>query len=382
MEVARAAAQAGHRVTAFGSTILTERVELAKVLNDICVTSARKFGKATEHSIRGQLLLLWDYFLRTFRSLKFLNRIGTNDFAYAIADSWCDTIPLFLSRAKCKMLVLHMEAPRLKEILFRSRPDVDRFRVASLHYWASQKLSLALLRLTRSKHIFYVHPAMRELLLRRGFRPSEISPISFGLDVDVARSVADPPKKYDLAWIGRVHRQKGINDLLAVIQSLSTTLPSFRAVLIGGGAEELRADINRLGLSECVEFSGPVTEHEKVRFLKASRVFLMPSQYEGSPRTVGEALVCRVPVVAYAVPTYKAVFGSLVDYVQCFDVATLKHEASRRIQRARANDSGLAEAAVIAFEQANSWSSVQEAFQTVLFSKTSGAKEFSQAGSR
>lgn len=366
VEVARSAAEAGYNVSAFGSKILEDRLKAVDFPCQIFRTSNRVFGKSAEQSITGQLSLLWDYVLRTCRNLKYLKNIQNTDVAYAIADSWCDTIPVALSRAGSKMLVLHMEAPKLTEILCRSRPDVDRFRVAALHYWASQKLSLLLLRLAHRKHIFYVHPAMRESLLKAGFAKSEISPMSFGLDTAVVESVPDQPKTYDLAWIGRVHRQKGISDLLTVLSRLAQRIPLFRAVLIGRGAEELKHDVKRLGLEKCVEFPGLVTEHEKIRILKSSRMFLMPSRHEGSPRTIGEALLCRVPVVAYAVPTYKPIFGTLLQYVPCFDVHVLEEQAAVQIFRMRAGANYLSESDVMQFEQLHSWTSVHTTFQAVL----------------
>jgi glycosyltransferase involved in cell wall biosynthesis len=362
IEVARAAAEAGCGVNVFGSKVLETRLKPEGLDFGILLTSERAFTKSAEQSVSGQLRLLLDYFLRALRNFKYLSRIGRDDFGYAIADSWCDTVPLALSKAGCKMLVLHMQAPSLREILFRSRPDVDRFRMAALHYWGSQRLSLLLLRLTRRKHIFYVHPNMREQLLNFGFRPSEISPMSFGLDTITICGVPEPEKTYDLAWIGRVHRQKGIEDLLEALRVLASKMPGFRAVLIGKGAEQLRPDIERLKLTKWIDFPGLVSEHDKMRLLKASRIFLMPSRHEGSPRTVGEALACRVPVVAYDVPNYRPLFGPLVRYVRRFDMAALQQEAEFQITEMRAGRNYLQSTDVKAFQTIHSWDAVRAVF--------------------
>jgi glycosyltransferase involved in cell wall biosynthesis len=366
IELARAAAQAGYDVKVFGSKVLESRLKPVNIGYQILLTSERTFAKSVEQSLSGQLRLLRDYFFRACRNGRYLKEIKGRDFVYAIADSWCDTVPLALSRSHYKMLVLHMQAPSLREILLRSRPDVDRFRLAALHYWGSQMLSLCLLRVARRKHIFYVHPNMRAQLARFGFKPSEMSPMSFGLDAGAIHAVAQPEKTYDLAWIGRVHRQKGIEDLLAVLSGLSKKIPNFRAILVGKGAEELQSEVRRLNLAHCVDFSGLVSEEEKVRLLKASRVFLMPSRHEGSPRTVGEALACRVPVVAYDVPNYRPVFGQLVRYVPCFDVQSLQREADFQIAEMRAGRNYLEAAQVEAFQGINSWEAVRRVFLSTL----------------
>jgi glycosyltransferase involved in cell wall biosynthesis len=376
IELARAAAQAGYGVKVFGSKVLETRLEPEKINYEILLTSQRAFPKSVEQTLSGQFRLLLDYLIRAVRSLKYVRQIGHGDVGYAIADSWCDTVPLALSRAGSKMLVLHMQAPSLREILLRSRPDVDRFRLAALHYWGSQKLSLVLLRLARRKHIFYVHPNMREHLLKFGFEASEMSPMSFGLDTATIGNVPAPEKAYDLAWIGRVHRQKGIEDLLKVVSGLASKLSGFRAILIGRGAEELRPAIERLKLVHCVDFSGLVSEHDKVRLLKASRIFLMPSRHEGSPRTVGEALACHIPVIAYDVPNYGALFGQLVRYVPCFDVASLEREAEFQIAEMRAGRNYLSGEGVAAFQAFHSWDAVRKTFLTTLENCGVGASNY------
>ena len=68
--------------------------------------------------------------------------------------------------------------------------------------------------------------------------------------VDAARAGRVPPQEkiYDAVWIGRVHRQKGIDDLLATLLYLSQTIKDFRAVLIGN-LRELKPRVESMGLS-------------------------------------------------------------------------------------------------------------------------------------
>ena len=51
--------------------------------------------------------------------------------------------------------------------------------------------------------------------------------------------------------IGRVHRQKGIDDLLKTLQYLNTTIPNFRAVIIGKVKADLQPMIERLPRVDC-----------------------------------------------------------------------------------------------------------------------------------
>jgi glycosyltransferase involved in cell wall biosynthesis len=205
---------------------------------------------------------------------------------------------------------------------------------------------------------------------RVGYRDNEVSYISFG--VDAARAAQIPPQEkiYDAIWIGRVHRQKGIDDLLATLLHLSKTVKDFRAVLVGN-LRELQPRIESLGLAKCVEFSGFVSEDEKFRLFHASRVFLMTSRFEGSPRVVAEALVCGVPVVAYEVETYRAIFGEFMHYVTCFDVEAFKSEAGRIIADMRAGKNYLSKLDLGAFRLTHSWERTGGVFvQSEIFARS------------
>src|SRR5439155_335016 len=287
----------------------------------------------------GQIAMFRDFFKRYRRTLAQLALISADDFVYAVSDYWFDVLPAVRAAARKKLMVLHMDAPSFSQILRRSRPDVDPVRLASFHYWASQEYSLR--RFIRCGHpprssrrkeaqisatgessrtlnqksvvttatpqirLFHLHPAMRPRLLKLGCTEDELTCVSYGLDVKQTEAVPDQQRIYDVVWIGRVHRQKGIDDLMATLAHLAKRMKDFRAIFIGNLEESLRPEVQRLGLAQQVEFSGFVSEQEKIRLFKASRLFLMPSRHEGSPRVIGEAIICRVPVVAYEIPNYR-----------------------------------------------------------------------------
>ncbi len=259
-------------------------------------------------------------------------------------------------------MILNMQEPSAWQIFCRIRPDVDRLRVASFHFLLSQKVSLALFRFCRQKRLLYVHPDMLPRLLRSGYRAPELKYMSFGVDVEKAAKSAGQDKLYDVVWIGRIHRQKGIDDLLATFVHLAGTIENFRAVLIGNLKDGLTSEIERLGLSGNIEFAGIVSDDEKFRLFHASRLFLMPSRFEGSPRVIAEALVCNIPVVAYEVETYRAVFGEFPRYVPCFDVNAFEAEAERQVRAMRAGRNYLSEMNLEEFCRKHSWQAAGDTF--------------------
>jgi glycosyltransferase involved in cell wall biosynthesis len=314
----------------------------------------------------GQMKLFRDFHRRYQRTMAALDTISSDDFVYAVSDYWFDVLPVVRCMAKHKLMVLHMEAPRLGEIAARSRPDVDVLRAASLHYWGSQEYSLRRFCRCSPKHIFFLHPAMKPRLARLGVREDEMTYVSYGLEVTLNESVPAPPREFDVVWIGRVHRQKGIDDLLATIDFLTQRLENFRAVFIGNVKDALAPEVEKRGLAKHVTFSGFVSETEKIRLFKASRLFLMPSRHEGSPRVIGESIIAATPVVAYDIPNYRPVFGDYVRYVPPFDLAAFQSAAEDQIKKMRAGDNYLDHLDLAEFKRANSWETTQHKFLAAL----------------
>lgn len=319
-------------------------------------------------SFTGQLTLLYDYTRRVRGSFRELHRITPEDCVYLNTDFWWDVLPGIRSRAKRKLMILGMDSPTLGEVLAASRADVKPVRLPSLHYWASQQLGLRLFRRCERKRLFYVHPDQKARLLRMGYRDEELVYISNGVDVARADAIPAQRKEYDVVWTGRVHAQKGIEDLLGTLVHLAREVPDFRAILIGKVKERLEPRIRELGLERHVTFSGYVSEDEKFRLLKCSRLFLMPSRYESWGIVVGEALACEIPVLAYRLDCYPAVFGELVRYVPCFDAERYRSEAGRLVRELRGGQNYLEPAKLRQFKGENSWAAAQEKFCAAVLS--------------
>jgi glycosyltransferase involved in cell wall biosynthesis len=254
-----------------------------------------------------------------------------------------------------------MDAPTFWQIVFRLRPDVTMFRLNSIYYWASQNLSLWLFRWLEGKRLFYVHPDMKPRLRALGYHEKEMVFISNGMNLQVAEQVPPQKKEYDVIWLGRVHRQKGIDDLLAILVILARELKDFRAVLVGR-LGELSPRLAELKLSHCVTLTGLVSEEEKFRLFKASRVFLMPSRQESWGIVIAEALACDVPVVAYDLPAYRPIFGGLIDYVPSFDFEVFKTKSLEAIMNARRGKTVLDAGELALLKSEHSWEAAGNRF--------------------
>jgi glycosyltransferase involved in cell wall biosynthesis len=360
--MAEGALRHGHPVHFFAGHGLKLQLDERRLPVELTLTDNGLLPVERWDSLKGQLTLLYDYTRRVRGSFRELHRIGPEDCVYLNTDFWWDVLPGIRCRAKRKLMILGMDSPTLGQVLAASRADVKPIRLPSLHYWASQQLGLRLFQRCDRKKLFYVHPDQRPRLLRMGYRDEELIYISNGVDVARADAITEQPKQYDVVWTGRVHAQKGIEDLLATLAHLARELPDFQALLIGKVKERLEPRVRELGLERQVTFSGYVSEDEKFRLLKCSRLFLMPSRYESWGIVVGEALACEIPVLAYRLDCYPAVFGDLVRYVPCFDAERYRAEAGRLLRELRAGQNYLEPAKLRQFKGENSWAAAQQKF--------------------
>lgn len=365
-KLAEAAGRAGYELNFFGGHALAEVIAQHKLPGTVTLTDDAKMARVNQGAFGGQLAMFRDFYRRYRRVGPLLKHVAPDDFVYAVSDYWFDVLPAVRCPARRKLMVLHMEAPRLGQVVLRSRPDVDPLRLASLHYWASQKWSLRRFAGCKTKRLLYLHPLMEPRLRKLGVRGDEMVLMSCGLDVAAADAAPAQTRIYDAVWIGRMHRQKGIDDLLATLAHLARRLENFRAIFIGNVRDELLPQVKRFGLERNVEFSGFVSEAEKIRLFKASRVFLMPSKYEGSPRVVGESIIAGTPVVAYDIPNYRPLFGDFVRYAPPFDLEAFQTIAGREIQAMRANKNYLEARDRAGFKHQNSWETAQAKFVQVL----------------
>ncbi len=138
----------------------------------------------------------------------------------------------------------------------------------------------------------------------RRFAPtidSKVTIIPNYVDTDLFRPI-DQPKTYDLVFVGRVAEQKNLHSLLTAIRNTSYTL-----AIVGDGdlREPLQREFN--DLSEQIFWLGRVPHVELPKLINQGRVFILPSHYEGHPKSLIEAMACGVPVIGTRVRGIKQV---------------------------------------------------------------------------
>lgn len=100
-----------------------------------------------------------------------------------------------------------------------------------------------------------------------------------------------------ICFVGRLDEQKNPLALLEAIKGLDVEL-----VIVGNGTlgERLREEANSHGLD--ARFLGNVPHRQLPDILNRAALFVLPSHYEGNPKTLLEAMACGLPVIGTSVP--------------------------------------------------------------------------------
>lgn len=110
----------------------------------------------------------------------------------------------------------------------------------------------------------------------------------------------DPSKKY-LLYVGRLHPQKGVNDLLRALGKVRQEFPDCSLLIVGGTPAEqvaVKSLIHQLNLGKEVVLTGFIPHKELNDYYAASECLILPSYSEGQPLVILEAWACQRPVVA------------------------------------------------------------------------------------
>lgn len=158
-----------------------------------------------------------------------------------------------------------------------------------------------------------------EFLVKAGMPENKIVYIpSMYIDLDVFKPTTNnqqpTTKQYDLIFVGRLEKNKGVDLLLEAVKKLKTyNLASFAEVtsatkaeqlttlIVGDGplVESLKFKVKNLKLGENVVFWGWAKDQNEIaNLINKSKALIVTSYNEGGPRVVLEAMACGVPILA------------------------------------------------------------------------------------
>lgn len=143
------------------------------------------------------------------------------------------------------------------------------------------------------------------LLASYHHRRHGVHTVPSGIHTELIATIPPADIRCDVLFAGRLVKDKNVALLVRAMSLLAKKKPDVRCTIIGHGIEKERLAqlVTELGLQKQVRLLDPLPEAGDVyAYMKAARVFCLPSNREGFGIVALEALACNTPVVTSNAP--------------------------------------------------------------------------------
>jgi glycosyltransferase involved in cell wall biosynthesis len=136
----------------------------------------------------------------------------------------------------------------------------------------------------------------------RNYHPRDHVLVPNYVETDVFKPLNMAKKKGTICFIGRLTEQKNLFALLEAMNGLPYTID-----LIGSGEHEEKLAKFAQKNSINANFLGNVPNHKLPKILNEHELFVLPSLWEGMPKTLLEAMACGLPAIGTNIDGIKEV---------------------------------------------------------------------------
>jgi glycosyltransferase involved in cell wall biosynthesis len=148
-----------------------------------------------------------------------------------------------------------------------------------------------------------------ELITSKLKQTKQLIVVPPGIDIEKMKRVKKASQECDVLFVGRLVKDKNVSLLVTAMKEVIKFRKEIQCVIIGTGTEEkkLNLQIKQLKLGKYVHIIAPLAKHQEVYgYMKAAKVFVLPSRREGFGIVVLEALACGTPVITPNYPSNAA----------------------------------------------------------------------------
>lgn len=214
--------------------------------------------------------------------------------------------------------------------------------------------------------VFTVSDSLRQVALGLGVPPQRVQVVGNGVDLQRFRrmdrsecraALGLPAQAPVLVTVGGLVERKGFHRVIAELPALRAEFPGLQYLVVGGASpegdwtEQLKAQVQQLGLQDCVRFQGALPPDALAPVLSAADVFVLSTRNEGWANVFLEAMACGLPVITTRVGGNAEVVcrDELGEVLPFDDASALRTALTRALRRDWDRD------AIVAYAQANTW---------------------------
>ena len=238
---------------------------------------------------------------------------------YSTNDLILDVIPAFIfkifKKEKIKWVATIHWLPPFPPWKRKQAPLIN-----SIFFFISQRISLFLSQ-KKADILLPISESTRQQLLDSNVKHPFIYVGKCGVNykkiLKTGKSIIK--KQYDAIFMKRFQAVKGIYDLIEIWKKIVKKNKKARLLLIGDGPAEndIKKIINQAKLNKNIKFAGVVYDFaRKIKLLKQSKIFVLPSYEENWAIVIGEAMAAGLPVIVYDLPELRKVWGKNINYIK------------------------------------------------------------------
>jgi glycosyltransferase involved in cell wall biosynthesis len=256
-------------------------------------------------------------------------RTYQGDVVLSSSDFLPDAIPAF---------ILKLKNPKIKWIasfyLFapkpwhKKSPYKGKIYLLGLVYWLSQLPAYYIIKSFADIVFVTSQPDIKPFMTKnRGIE--KIIPVRGGVDTLPARQYFEQGefipfenRRYDACFVGRLHYQKGVQELIHIWKVVCKKNPKSRLAIIGVGPleEEIQSLIKEMGLKSNITLLGFLNGDKKFDVFKQSKIILHPATYDSGGMAPAEAMVWGLPGVSFDLEALKTYYPKGILKTDCFDL--------------------------------------------------------------
>ena len=224
-----------------------------------------------------------------------------NGYIYTANELLFDVIPALKIRNKNRWIAVVHWMPPLK---FWQRKKSNFF--VSLFFMIGEWLSVFFIKYFADL-VLAVSESTRKQLLNIGIKKDKVVAVNCGVNFKEISVMTkeNMDKKYEAVFMKRIQAVKGVFNLIDIWELVVKKNSDAKLAIIGGGIdnETIISLIKEKQMGNNIVFFGLIFDFEKkFKIVSQSKIFILPSYEENWAIVMGEAMACKIPVLAYDLP--------------------------------------------------------------------------------
>ncbi|MHB8278404.1 MAG: glycosyltransferase family 4 protein [Candidatus Humimicrobiaceae bacterium] len=262
-------------------------------------------------------------------------KILFSNFDYNIIISSSDFLPdvlysflIKLKNPKIKWVASYfLDAPKPWARNNPYKVNIIRFFIG-LIYWFTQRFSKYFVKVKADIVLVTSEPDVKKFITKKR-QVNNIIVVQGGVDtshaIDYLKSKKVIPikeRKYDACFLGRLHYQKGILEIVDIWKNVCRKKPFAKLAIIGNGPLELelREKVTKNNLCSNIDILGFLTGQNKFEIFKQSKIILHPAIYDSGGMSAAEAMAWGMPGVCFDLESLKTYYPKGMIKTECFNL--------------------------------------------------------------